>query len=46
MIIDLEEWGEFREDIYEVMVARSRKDEATLEWEVLKPEMAEVERPL
>jgi hypothetical protein len=39
VIIDLEEWGEFWEDIYDVMVARSRKDEPLCQWEELRAEM-------
>ena len=29
VLIDLEEWGESWEDIYDVLVARSRQDEPT-----------------
>ena len=40
VLIDLSEWGEVWEDIYDVLVARSREDEPTVDWEVLKAEMA------
>ncbi len=40
VLIDLAEWGEVWEDIYDVLVARSREDEPTVDWEVLKVEMA------
>ena len=46
VIIDLAEWGEIWEDIYDVLVACSREDEPTVDWEVLKAEMAEEERSL
>jgi hypothetical protein len=36
VLIDLAEWGEAWEDIYDVLVARSRKNEATVSWEELK----------
>jgi len=39
VLIDLAEWGEVWEDIYDVLVARSREDEPTVDWEVLKAEM-------
>ncbi len=35
VLIDLEEWGEAWEDIYDVLVARSRQDEPTVAWEEL-----------
>ena len=34
--IDLEEWGEAWEDIYDILVARSRQDEPKVDWEELK----------
>jgi hypothetical protein len=43
VLIDLSEWGEIWEDIYDVLVARSRQDEPTVAWEVLKAEMAQEE---
>jgi hypothetical protein len=43
VLIDLAEWGEIWEDIYDVLVACSRKGEPTVDWEVLKAEMAEEE---
>ena len=33
VLIDLEQWGEAWEDIYDVLVSRSRKDEPTVAWE-------------
>ena len=45
VLIDLEEWGELWEDIYDGMVIEARQDEPTIPWEVLKAEMeAEIER--
>ena len=36
VLIDLEEWGELWEDIYDVMIAHTRKDEPTIPWDELK----------
>ena len=45
VLIDLEEWGELWEDIYDGMIIEARRDEPTVPWEVLKAEMeAEIER--
>lgn len=44
VLIDLSEWGELWEDIYDVLVSQSRKDEPTVPWEDLKAEMQEEER--
>jgi len=41
VLIDLSEWGELWEDIYDVLVSQSRKDEPIIPWEELKAEMAE-----
>ena len=43
VLIDLEQWGEAWEDIYDVLVARSRKGEPTVPWEELKAELAQEE---
>ena len=40
VLIDLSEWGELWEDIYDVLVAKSRKHEPTIDWEDLKAELA------
>ena len=39
VIIDLSEWGELWEDIYDNMVSEARKDEPTVAWEDIKSEM-------
>lgn len=45
VLIDLEEWDELWEDIYDGMIIEARQGESTIPWEVLKAEMeAEVER--
>jgi len=46
VIIDLAEWGEVWEDIYDVLVARSREGEPAIDLEVLKAEVTEDERSL
>lgn len=44
VIINLEEWGELWEDIYDTLVSGSRRGEPTVPWEELKAEMMEEER--
>jgi hypothetical protein len=40
VLIDLAELGELWEDIYDVLVSHSRKDEPKEDWEELRAEMA------
>jgi hypothetical protein len=40
VLIELSEWGELWEDIYDVLMAQSRKNEPTVDWEDLKSEIA------
>jgi len=40
VVISLEEWGEFWEDFYDVLVSESRKDEPAVAWETLKAKLA------
>ena len=44
VLIDLEEWGELWEDIYDVMVSQARKDEPLVPWDELKAEIEHQER--
>ncbi len=44
VIINLEEWGELWEDIYDILVSESRRGEPTVPWEKLKAEMMKEER--
>ena len=39
VVISLEEWGTIWEDIYDVLVSKSREQETTVPWEELKKEM-------
>ncbi len=39
VVLSLEEWGELWEDIYDILVSESRRDEPTVSWEDLKAEM-------
>jgi len=39
VVIDLEEWGELWEDIFDTLVSESRRDEPAVSWEELKAEM-------
>jgi len=45
VVLDLEEWGELWEDIYDILVSESRRGEPTVPWEELKAEMLRGERP-
>ena len=36
VLIDLEEWGELWEDFYDLMIAESRKHEASISWEKIR----------
>jgi len=36
VLLDLEEWGELWEDIYDNMLAQERADEPSESWEVIK----------
>ena len=38
VIIDLEEWGELWEDIYDILISEQRRGEPTVPWEELKAE--------
>jgi hypothetical protein len=38
VILDLEKWGEYWEDFYDILVSESRRDEPTISWEKLKKE--------
>ncbi|HEX7343788.1 MAG TPA: hypothetical protein VF398_05955 [bacterium] len=37
--INLEDWGDIWEDIYDVLISESRKGEPRVPWSVLKREM-------
>ena len=39
VVLSLEEWGELWEDIHDVLVSESRKNEPTVSWEELKAEL-------
>ena len=45
VLIDLSQWGELWEDMYDVMVSRARRDEEQVPWEKLKAEMGADEHP-
>jgi PHD/YefM family antitoxin component YafN of YafNO toxin-antitoxin module len=45
VILDLKEWGELWEDIYDILVSESRRGELTVPWEELKAEMLGGEKP-
>jgi PHD/YefM family antitoxin component YafN of YafNO toxin-antitoxin module len=44
VIIDLEEWGELWEDIYDILISEQRRGEAGVQWEDLKAEALREER--
>lgn len=39
VLIDLNEWGDLWEDFYDIMISRSRQDEAEVSWDELKAEL-------
>lgn len=39
--IDLKRYGQLWEDFYDAVVAEARKDEETVDWEILKQELKE-----
>ncbi len=45
IVLDWEEWGELWEDLYDVLVAESRRDEPTIPWDELKAELQDEKRP-
>ena len=45
VLIDLWQWGELWEDVYDVMVSQARRDEGQVPWEELKAEMGAGEHP-
>ena len=38
VVIDLKQWGNLWEDIQDILVSASRKDEETIDWDTLKNE--------
>jgi hypothetical protein len=38
VILDLEKWGEYREDFYDILVSESRRDKQSISWKKLKKE--------
>ena len=38
VVIDLEKWGDYWEDFYDILVSESRRDEPNISWEKLKKE--------
>ena len=45
VILNLEEWGELWEDIYDILVSESRRGEPTVPWEELKAEIVKEKKP-
>ncbi len=41
VMLDLQQWGELWEDIYDGIVAAQRKDEPLIPWEEVKRQLAE-----
>ena len=39
VLIDLNEWGDLWEDFYDIMISRSRQNEAEIDWEEIKTEI-------
>jgi hypothetical protein len=45
VIINFEEWGELWEDIYDILISESRRNEPTVPWEALKTDLGEEDKP-
>lgn len=45
VLIDLSQWDDLWEDMYDVMVSQARRDETQVPWEELKTEMEADARP-
>ena len=45
VIIDLDEWGELWEDIYDILISEQRGGEPSVPWKELKAEVLTEERP-
>lgn len=41
VVIDLDEWGEVWEDLYDALVSEARQNEPAIAWETLKSELAD-----
>ncbi len=39
VLLDLQEWGDLWEDVYDILVARSRAEEETVSWSDLEAEL-------
>ena len=44
VIIDLEEWGELWEDIYDILISEQRRGEPSVQWQELKAEALREEK--
>ena len=45
VLIDLSQWGELWEDMYDVIVSQARRGEAQVPWEELRAEMGADDQP-
>jgi hypothetical protein len=45
VVLDLAEWGEVWEDIFDILVSEARRDEPAVSWEALQAEMLTEETP-
>jgi hypothetical protein len=45
VVLDLAEWGELLEDIFDILVSEARRDEPTVSWEALQAEILAEETP-
>lgn len=39
VLLDLQEWGDLWEDLYDILVSRSRAQEQTVSWDELETEL-------
>jgi len=41
VLLDLKQWGDLWEDVYDILVSRSRAEETTVGWDELEAELGQ-----
>jgi hypothetical protein len=45
VLLDLKQWGDLWEDVYDILVSRSRDEEETVSWDELEAELDQENEP-
>ena len=45
VLLDLKQWGDLWEDVYDILVSRSRAEEETVSWDDLEAELDQENEP-